>query len=146
MKKILFVCRGNVGRSQMAAAIFNQLTNSKYQVSSAGTKVISKEGESRHGQLLKDLEAAENVIIPLKQKGIDVSNNARTQLDSDMVKNADEIIVMAEPENIPDYLKQSGKMTYFEVADPKGTSLEEHRKVLSEIERFLVKYIKDSNL
>jgi protein-tyrosine-phosphatase len=145
-KKILFVCRGNVGRSQMAATIFNQLTHNKYDVSSAGTKVVSKTGESRHGQLLKDLPAAEHVVTSLKEKGIDISGNARTQLDLQMVKDADMIIVMAEQENIPDYLKQSSKMIYFEVDDPKDTPLEEHRKARDQITEFLVNFIKQNNL
>ncbi len=113
----------------MAAAIFNQLTHNKYEVSSAGTKVVNKEGESRDGQILKDMKSGhEHVITSLKEIGVDVSNNMRRQLNPDMVAQADTIVVMAEPENIPDYLKQSGKMTYFEVADPKETPIEGHRK------------------
>src|SRR3990167_8876934 len=97
--KILFICRENVGRSQMAEAIFKQL-NDKHEILSAGTKVVSKDGESRHGQILKDLPAAENVILVLKEKGIQVAENTRTQLSPDLVAWADKIIVMAVHETI----------------------------------------------
>ncbi len=38
MKKMLFVCVHNSGRSQMAEAFFNQLANGKAQALSAGTQ------------------------------------------------------------------------------------------------------------
>ena len=41
--KILFVCKGNVGRSQMATALFNKM--SKIKASSAGTNVKEDEGQ-----------------------------------------------------------------------------------------------------
>jgi protein-tyrosine-phosphatase len=152
--KILFICRGNVGRSQMGEVIFNMLTDSesvhsenrKHVVMSAGTRVISKEGESRHGQLLKDLPAANFVIDVLKEKGFDSSQNARTQLTPAMVDWADKIIVMAEPHTFPDYLANSPKTTYWEVADPKGTPIEEHRAAYDQIESLIKDYIKEHSL
>ena len=144
--KILFVCRGNVGRSQMAEAIF-KLLNDKHEVSSAGTKVISPTtGESRHGQLLKDTRGAENVLAALKERGVEVGENVRTQLNPEMVKSADKIVVMAEPETIPEYLAQSPKMTYWEVKDPKGTSLEEHRAIMNQIEELVKDFILKNSL
>jgi arsenate reductase (thioredoxin) len=146
-KKILFVCRGNVGRSQMAAAIFNRLTRDKYEVSSAGTKVVSNEGESCDGQILKDMKSGvEHVIDALREKGIDVSNSRRTQLVPKMVDDADIVVVMAEPENIPDYLKDLPKMIYFKVDDPKDTSPEKHREVRDRIKAILIDFIKEKGL
>lgn len=133
--KILFLCRGNVGRSQMAEAIFKQLNNNEHEVLSAGTKVISPTtGESGHGQLLKDTIGAENVILVLKERGIDVSENMRTQLDPTLVAWADKIFCMAEEETIPDYLRQSPKVIYWKIIDPKGTALEAHKQIKDQIE------------
>jgi protein-tyrosine-phosphatase len=143
--KILFVCRGNVGRSQMAEAIF-KLLNDRHDVVSAGTKVVSKEGESRHGQVLKDLPAAENVLIPLKERGIEVAENTRTQLSPDMVEWADKIVVMAESDTVPEYLAQSSKMIYWDVKDPKGTPIEEHRTIMNQIEEHVKKFIEENSL
>lgn len=151
---ILFICRGNVGRSQMGEVLFNMLTNSgdaygknkKHTVLSSGTRVLSKEGESRHGQLLKDLPAANFVIESIKEKGFDASENVRTQLDPTMVEWADKIIVMAEQHTIPEYLRNSAKTVYWEVADPKGTPLEEHRIILKQIEDLVRGYITEYSL
>lgn len=152
--KILFVCRGNVGRSQMGEAIFNKLTdpeavhteNRKHVVMSAGTRVISKEGESRNGQLLKDLAAAQQVIESIGELGVDVSHNARTQLTQSLVEWADKIVSMAEPHTMPEYLSTSPKMMYWEVRDPKGTPLEEHKAVLNEIQDLVKKFIEENSL
>ena len=139
--KILFICRENVGRSQMAEAIFKQL-NDKHEILSAGTKVVSKDGESRHGQILKDLPAAENVILVLKEKGIQVAENTRTQLSPDLVAWADKIIVMAVHETIPDYLLKSQKVIYWKIIDPKGTPLDAHRQIMVQIEDLVRKFMK----
>lgn len=143
--KILFVCRGNVGRSQMAEALFVQMTGTSHEVRSAGTKVMTKEGESRHGQLLRDLEGAEHVIDSLGARNLNVADNMRTQLDPALVEWADKIVVMAEPHTIPDYLEHSDKTVYWDIADPKGTSLEEHVRVLGEIEGKVKEFIKENN-
>lgn len=41
---VLFVCRANLGRSQMAQAMFNRL--SKHQSTSAGTMVLEMDGQT----------------------------------------------------------------------------------------------------
>lgn len=129
----------------MAEAVFKQL-NAAHEVLSAGTRVKSKEGESRHGQLLKDLPAADNVIIPLRDIGIEVAENVRTQLGPEMVEWADIIVSMAEPETVPDYLAASPKMIYWEIKDPKGTPLEEHREIMNQIKRKLETFIEEYKL
>jgi protein-tyrosine-phosphatase len=143
--KILFVCRGNVGRSQKAEEMFKLLT-SGHEVISAGTRVLSKDGVSKHGQLLKDLDAADNVIIPLQELNIDVRNNPRTQLDESLVDWADKIINMSEPETMPEYLSNSPKMIHWEVRDPKGLSVDESRIILNQIKDLVQDFIKQNSL
>ena len=118
----------------MAEVIFNKLADGKYISTSAGTKVFNKEGESRDGVLLKNTLGAENVILSLAQIGIDASDNSRTQLTPEMLNACDKAIVMAEPETIPDYLRESDKAIYWEVEDPKGMDLEDTSKIRNEID------------
>jgi protein-tyrosine-phosphatase len=129
IKKVLFVCRGNVARSQFGEAFLKRL-HPELEVSSAGTKVIGKDGTSRHGQKLYELgEIADNVIISMKEKDFNLSNSERTQLNEGMVDDSDLVIVMAEKDNWPEYLNNNSKAVFWDVLDPKGTDLYFHRKI-----------------
>ena len=137
--KVLFVCRGNVGRSQMAAVLFTKYSGIK--AFSAGTKVF--EGEN---QKIKDIPLAEPVIRFMKKEGIDVSENNRVQLTPEMVQEFDRIIVMAEPETIPEYLSNSNKMEFWDIEDPKAMDDEGYEKIISQIKSKLKQFIKENML
>jgi len=107
--KVLFVCRANVGRSQMAMEFFNRFSK-KNHAFSAGTVVGDTEG--------KNLD--EKVMNGMAELGYDLSKNTRKQLTLQMVEEADKIFVMAQKETIPDYLKNSKKTVYWNVPDGKG--------------------------
>lgn len=126
----------------MAEAIFNMLTGGKYATSSAGTKVIDKDGNNKNGQLLKDCLGAKNVLLALREYGIDVSNKPRVQLQPDMLDGSDKIVVMAEHENIPGYLMNDPRTILWDVKDPKGTDLETHKRRMYEIKGLLEEWIK----
>jgi protein-tyrosine-phosphatase len=134
--KVLFVCRGNVGRSQMAAALFNKYSGE--EAFSAGTKVFDKEGEK-----LKEISLAEPVIRFMKKEEIDIAENARTQLTPSMLKDFDKIIVMAEHETIPEYLYKSNKAEFWDIEDPKGMPDKGFEKIISQIKSKLKKFIKE---
>src|SRR3989344_8752630 len=143
--KILFICRGNVGRSQIAEAIFRQLTNEKYLAQSAGTEAMGSDGKDLDGMLLKDRGSSKYVIESLKEIGIDVSNNFINRLNLEMVENADKIIVIVKPETLPDFLKGNKKITYWNIVDPDEQTLEFHRQTRDEINKLVEEFI-DSNL
>ncbi len=130
---ILFVCKGNVGRSQMAEVIFNTLSGGKHSVFSAGTAVFDKEGNSRHGQKIGDMPEAEHVVTCLKEFGFDGAHLVREQLSPEMITRADKVVVMAEQDTLPDYLKASDKVEYWDVENPKGMSLEKHQEIFNQI-------------
>lgn len=111
--KILFACRGNVARSQIAAALFTKYSGRP--ASSAGINVFENEN-----QKLNEIPLAEPVIRFMKHEGVDISNNIRKQLTPEMLENFDEIIVMSEPETIPDYLSNNKKVKFWDISDPKG--------------------------
>ncbi len=111
-------------------------------ISSAGTKV-EKDGVSKHGQILKDVPLASNVLAALNEMNIDMSENLRTQLDPKMLDDKDVVIVMAEKENIPEYLSSHPAFIYWDVEDPKGKDLDFHKKIRDEIMELI---LKNSNL
>jgi len=82
----------------------------------------------------------------LRERGIEVAENTQTQLNPEMVEWADKIVVMAEPNTIPDYLSASPKAVFWEVKDPKGTPIEEHRAIMNQIEGLLKTYIAENSL
>lgn len=133
--KILFVCRGNVGRSQIAEALFSKATGIKSF--SAGTKI----GENEN-QKIKELLTAEPVIRFMKKEGIDISKNVRTSITPDMIKKYDKIIVMAEPETIPEYLSKSNKVEVWDIDDPKGVNDLSYEKIISKIKSKIKEFLK----
>lgn len=129
--KILFICAGNVARSQIAEAIFNDSSQEKNIAISAGTKVVRK-GSNKEGQ--KIIEKDLNVIKVMKEIGIDVSNNTRNQLTLEMFTEAERVVVMMPSENLPEYLKPSDKVVFWEVPDPYNQSFEFMRQVRDQIQ------------
>jgi arsenate reductase len=113
--KILFVCKGNIGRSQIAEGLFNSLTDGKHVATSAGL-TVTKDDSNNEGQKIIDRD--ENIITVMKEIGLDVSKNVRNQLTPEMLGSADRVVVMAPPEVIPEYLKQSRKVVFWDVPDP----------------------------
>jgi arsenate-mycothiol transferase len=128
--KIIFVCRGNVGRSQMAAGLFQKMAGAGFEVSSAGTMAAQAQ------TLAEFTPAADNVIACMKEEGIDVSQRVPLQLTPEMVAAADRVIFIADDNDpVPDYLQSNDKVTRWTTLDPKGTDLEFHRQVRGEIKQ-----------
>lgn len=129
--EILFVCRGNVGRSQMAEILFRKV-NKKHKVISSGIKVNEKEREK-----LKDIPLAEPVIRFMKKEGFDASENFRKQITREMVNKADKVIVMAEKEIWPDFLINNPKVVFWDIEDPKGMSDEGYKKIIEQLKKLI---------
>jgi arsenate reductase len=80
MKKILFVCVENAGRSQMAEAFAKKYGNGKFVVSSAGNKPA---------------ERVNSVVVEvMKEKGIDISANKPKLITPKMAMDSDVIVTM----------------------------------------------------
>lgn len=123
--KILFVCRANVGRSQAAKAFYN--LKHPGMADSAGTLVDIP------GQQLRQRPGAFNIISVMSEYGVDMSKYTRQQTDKAMLKSYDKVIVMAEPETIPEWLLSNDKTVLWDVSDPKGQSLERTREIVEDI-------------
>lgn len=130
--KILFVCKYNVGRSQIASAFFNKLSQKNYSIS-IGTHVNKDEGQS--------IAPFESVIKCMAELGYDLSGNFRKQLTPQMARESDKIIVMTKKEDLPDYMTKSEKLIFWDIDDAKGQSYDFHIKIRDEIRNMVEKLI-----
>ncbi|HWC57340.1 MAG TPA: low molecular weight phosphatase family protein [Candidatus Paceibacterota bacterium] len=123
----LFLCKGNVGRSQMAEALFEKYVSDKGNVISAGTALSGPE------QTLESLlPGTENVLKVLEEEGINALQKKRKQLTDVMIASADKIILIST-DPTPENLNNNEKLEYWNIADPKGMSLEDTRKIKNQI-------------
>jgi protein-tyrosine-phosphatase len=121
---ILFVCRANVGRSQVAQVCLNKL--SRHTADSAGIAVDELMVKLHlQGRKLKDVtslsRAAEYNLECIRNAfGMDIADKERQQLTPAMVDAADLIVVIAAKEQWPAYLKEGGKVVFWDIPDAVG--------------------------
>lgn len=127
--KVLFICRANVGRSQAAMELYNQLHPG--DADSAGT-IVDNPGEK-----LIDRKGAVNIIEVMREDGIDMSNNIRKQLDISMVDQYDKLVVMAEEDTIPEWLKKEPKTITWIIQDPKDQDIETTRSIVNQLRELI---------
>jgi len=129
MKKVLFVCVENAGRSQMAEAFARKYGKDKFSVSSAGNKPA---------------ERVNHVVVEaLKEKGIDISMNKPKLLTFQMAQDADLIVTMGcDDQGIcpGPFFKPT---VDWKLEDPKGKPIEKVREIRDEIERRVQNLIAD---
>jgi len=129
MKRLLFVCVENAGRSQMAEAFANYYGKGKLTAESAGIKVA---------------EAVNPLVVAvMKEGGIDISMNKPKLLTAEMANEADLIITMGcgASEICPGPFFKTTMDWGLE--DPKGKPVERVREIRDEIERRVVKLISE---
>src|SRR5260221_9015022 len=129
MKKILFVCTGNVCRSPMAEGLLRHMLRGRddIQVASAGLGAVDGMGVT---------DVAADVMAEL---GIDISSHLSQGLTSDLVRQADFIFVMTRQHQdalqmlFPSAAEKAFLVREFEdfrvgenkdIADPIGQSIE----------------------
>ncbi len=123
--KLLFICQANVGRSQAAMELYRQKGG---QADSAGTNV-----DTPRATLAERPGAATIVRVMRDTYGIDMIYNIRTQLTEKLASDYDQLVVMAEPETWPEWLKNDGRVLYWEIQDPRGQDENTTRKIVAEI-------------
>lgn len=127
MKTILFACVHNAGRSQMAAAWFNELADpSKATAISAGTAP----GSGVHPE----------VVLAMQEAGIDLSVERPRLLDAPLAQTASLLITMGCGEQCP--IVPGVERDDWPLPDPKGLPIEQVRDIREDIrqrvERLLV--------
>ena len=83
---ILFVCKGNKYRSQIAEAIFNSMTAEHHAISASGAKPAQKVS----GDAIRLLKKVYN---------IDMGRQKSKRLTKSMLDNASKIIILCDPKD-----------------------------------------------
>ena len=118
MKKILFACVHNAGRSQMAAAFFNALVDpSKAHALSAGTAP----GERVHPE----------VLTVMKEVGLDLSAAEPRKLTAEFAQGAVLLITMGCGDECP--FVPGMRREDWPLEDPKGKPMELVRAIRDEV-------------
>jgi arsenate reductase len=118
MKTYIFACVHNAGRSQMAAAFFNQMVDpAKARAVSAGTQP----GTQVHPV----------VLDAMSEVGIDLSSAKPQKLTDELARDAQMLITMGCGEDCP-YVPGLRRDDW-PLPDPKGRPMDEVRKVRDEI-------------
>ena len=118
MKKVLFVCIHNSGRSQIAAVFLNHLAKGRVSAASAGT---------RPGTRVNPV-----VIAAMLEAGIDISDRKPKQLTTDMLEGADRVITMGC--GVEEVCPAQFTLTEdWRLEDPEGKPIEVVRRIRDEI-------------
>lgn len=120
MKTVLFACIHNAGRSQMAAAWFNALSNPAVaRAISAGTDP----GQRVHPEVLE----------AMKEVGIDLSKAEPTLLTRDLAARSSLLVTMGCGESCP--VVPGLQRDDWPLEDPKGKPIELVRQIRQDIRR-----------
>ena len=129
MKKVLFVCVENAGRSQMAEEIARSYG---VDASSAGTLPASAINPT--------------VVRAMKERGFNLTSNKPKMLTEQMIEDADYVVTMGcRVESVcpkPMIVKLDKKLLDWHIDDPKGKPIEEVRKIRAQIENQVIELLK----
>jgi arsenate reductase len=120
MKTIIFACVRNAGRSQMAAAFFNQLADPEQaRALSAGTEPAA--------------HVHPEVVAVMRDVGIDLGDARPTRLTDELARGAELLVTMGCGEQCP--LVPGLRRIDWQITDPKGRSLEQVRAIRDDVRR-----------
>jgi len=129
MKRVLFVCVENAGRSQMAEAFARKYGGGKVEALSAGTTPAK--------------EVNPVVIQVMREKGIDLTAKKPKAITRQMVEEADMIIVMGCSAEGFCPAPLLSKVVDWQIEDPKDKPIEKVREIRDEIDSRVRKLIND---
>ncbi|HKR31928.1 MAG TPA: arsenate reductase ArsC [Terriglobales bacterium] len=131
MLKVIFACVHNAGRSQMAAAFFNQLADpQKAHALSAGTEP----GERVHPE----------VQAVMREVGIDLSDAKPRKFTEELTQGSQLLITMGCGEQCPHV--PGLRRDDWPLRDPKGRPIEEVRAIRDEVKRRVEALLKQEQL
>lgn len=121
--RILFVCFGNVNRSQTAKVLYNRM-NGKKKAESAGLDVedgegptVASWGETWAKKLGIESYQPKAQILLLDEYGIDIANEPRMRMTPELLNKYDLVVNIAERSQTPDWLRGKN-VIWWDVSDP----------------------------
>ena len=118
MRKVIFACVHNAGRSQMAAAFFNALADpQKARAVSAGTDPATR--------------VHPGVVAVMREVGIDLSAAAPQRLTAELASDASILVTMGCGESCP--VVPGTRQLDWPLADPKDEPVHIVREIRDEI-------------
>jgi multimeric flavodoxin WrbA len=127
-KKILFACRENACRSQMASAFAQYLAGEKFEVLNGGSEPADKINP--------------DMIKVMHEKGIDMAFRSPQSIEAAISNNSPEVIVtMGCGEECP--FVPGAQILDWDLPDPAGKPLDFMRQVRDEIENRVKRLIKE---
>jgi arsenate reductase len=115
---VVFACVHNAGRSQMAAAFFNQLADpKKARALSAGTKPGTK--------------VHPDVVAVMREAGLDLTNATPRLLTAELAAGTQWLITMGCSESCP--IVPGARREDWPLEDPKGQPLDRVRAIRDDI-------------
>jgi len=126
--KVIFACVHNAGRSQMAAAFFNQYAENAHAIS-AGTEPA----DCVHPC----------VVDAMNEVGIDLAAVKPQKLTDQLASQANVLITMGCGESCP--FVPGLKREDWAIPDPKGKSVEDVRAIRDEILNKVMNLIREAN-
>lgn len=115
MKKVLFVCMSNVRRSKMAAVIFEKLSG--FKAENAGVDPAD--------------EIDKNIVVALKEIGIELSKTKPKKVTGHMLEEADKIITFRCDDKIPQ--KYKSKIENWELGSKRNIGERQIERTLEDI-------------
>src|SRR5262249_29165801 len=118
-------------------------TLSQHDCDSAGIAVNERIAQMKvPSKKLKHCAIQHSVEYIRQEFGVDVSEKERQQLLPEMIDTADLAIVIAEKERWAGYLKEGGKVMFWDIPDPAGANDlagDIYRQVQRKIEELVAK-------
>lgn len=128
---VVFACVHNAGRSQMAAAFFNQLADpSKARAISAGTQPAT----TLHPE----------VVAAMREVGLDLSWAKPQRLTANLAPRIDWLITMGCEEACP--VVPGARRDDWPVEDPKGQPLDRVRAIREDVRRRVEEFVEREHL
>lgn len=130
--KTLFICEGNMMRSQMAEVFYNSLTDTQDATSAGAIAETKNHISPRAIEVLSEVDLDGNNLRPL-------------QLTEQMVEHADKILYFPS-DYMPEYIKNNPKAELWDVIDPhyhKDKGMPLVRQVRDDIHKRVKKLVEE---